>query len=52
MRIGLILTLAACWLPYGLIHRGQLQVNPKAEAVVTTALLGPSCSPQRWQNCR
>lgn len=52
MRIGLILTLAACWLPYGLIHIGQRQANPKAETVVTTALLGPSCSPHRWQNCR
>ena len=52
MRIAILLTLAACWLPGGLIHRGQLQANPNAEAVSALVFAGSACSPIRWGGCR
>ena len=46
---GLTLALAVAWLPGGLIHRGQQQVNANARPI----LLPDRCDPiTDWHACR
>lgn len=49
-RFAFALTVALCWMPFGLIHHGQRLVNDRAASIV----LQQPCLPQTadWRGCR
>lgn len=55
MRLTILaaaLTVAAAWIPGGLIHQGQQRVNPRAESIL--GQLAARCDPTtpEWRGCQ